>query len=106
MQESAQMVAWIKSDGDLAQRTNTTRFHISQDRHEVFVTVAKYNQEYLDYLNNKLPLSLKGDSSFLTMHQYGPWKTPNKSSVTNLGAIILAITLRAEEEIKNEKRAV
>ena len=72
----------------------------------MFVTVVKYNQEYLDYLNNKLPLSLKGDSSFLTMHQYGPWKTPNKSSVTNLGAIILAVTLRAEEEIKNEKRAV
>lgn len=120
MQESAQMVAWIRSDDDLSQRTNTTyaflapwvnyehywhnnrRFIISQDRHEVFVTVAEYNQNYLEYLRNTEPSSPEDSSSFLTMNQYGPWNISSKSSVKEIGTILLATTLRAEKEIKEE----
>ncbi|CAI7631573.1 unnamed protein product [Penicillium glandicola] len=104
MQESAQMVAWIKSDNELAQRTNTTRFHISQDRHQVFVTVAEYGENYLKYLSENKPSSSEDPSSFLTMNQYGPWDTSKKSSIKEIGTIILAITLRAEREIKEEKK--
>ncbi|KAJ5393818.1 uncharacterized protein N7487_011459 [Penicillium crustosum] len=102
MQESAQMVAWIRSDDDLAQSTNTTRFHISQGRHQIFVTVAEYGEKYLKYLNDKNPSPSDDLSTFLTMNQYGPWDTSKKSSVKEIGTIILAITLRTEKEIKEE----
>lgn len=124
IQESAQMVAWIKSDSELAQKTNRMyaipsltaspdkrltkgrRFHVSQDRHLVYVTVARYGQEYLDYLvDGTLPQKEKDDEdpSFMNMDQYGPWDTTDEGSMRQLGPILLAITLRAEEESKKEK---
>lgn len=114
------MVAWIRSDTKLAQETNTThafnlsyfivsyeansiihsRFHVSQDRHFIYVTVATYSQKYLKYLVNgkssKRP-------SFLTMDQYGPWDTTDVRHMRQLGPILLAITLRAESESQQEK---
>ncbi|KAJ5783405.1 uncharacterized protein N7518_009082 [Penicillium psychrosexuale] len=102
MQESAQMVAWIKSDDDLAQRTNNLRLHIAQDRHELWVTVAKYEEEYLEYLSDKKAAYPDDTSSFLIMNQYGPWDITKKSDMKEIGAILLAITLRAEREIKDE----
>ena len=62
-----------------------------------------YGQGYLDYLSDKDPAYPEDTSSFLTMHQYGPWDTMRKSRMEEIGAILLAITLRAEEEIKAEK---
>ncbi|KAJ5922819.1 hypothetical protein N7516_010522 [Penicillium verrucosum] len=89
IQESAQMVAWIKSDSELAQKTN-----------------RMYGQEYLDYLvDGTLPQKEKDDEdpSFMNMDQYGPWDTTDEGSMRQLGPILLAITLRAEEESKKEK---
>ncbi|KAB8262131.1 hypothetical protein BDV32DRAFT_136830 [Aspergillus pseudonomiae] len=113
IQESAQMVAWIKSDGDLAQ-SRKVRFHISQDRHEIYVTVAEYNDDYLAYLNSPQPprnestsQRLSGEEppkppepplAFLTMHQFGPFDTLLASHIREIGPILLAITLRAEAE--------
>ena len=127
MQESAQMVAWIKSDTESAQKRNTTyayipcfyipgyaanstdrRFHISQDRHLVYVTVARYDQTYLEYLvHGKLSKDGKDDDgkdlSFMTMDQYGPWDTTDRAHMRRLGPLLLAITLRAEKESEKEK---
>lgn len=72
------------------------RIHIAQDRNDVFVTIAEYDGSYLDYLNNKTSSS----HSFLRMHQYGPWNTLNASDVRDLGAVLLAISLRADAENK------
>ncbi|KAJ5963587.1 uncharacterized protein N7479_003463 [Penicillium vulpinum] len=108
MQESAQMVAWIKCDDEKAQKAHKMRLHISQDRHEVFVTVAKYDKKYLEYLNNPRPSSdededgdeNKENLSFLTMHQFGPWNTLDRSHIRELGPILLAITLKADADSK------
>ncbi|OGM46182.1 hypothetical protein ABOM_004861 [Aspergillus bombycis] len=110
IQESAQMVAWIKSDDHWAERRKL-RFHVSQDRHEIYVTVAEYSDEYLAYLNSSQPApnestdqELSGEElpkpplSFLTMHQFGPFDTLLASHIREIGPILLAITLRAEAE--------
>ncbi|GAB1192709.1 hypothetical protein APSETT444_001904 [Aspergillus pseudonomiae] len=105
IQESAQMVAWIKSDGDWAERRKV---------HEIYVTVAEYNDDYLAYLNNPQPArnestgqKFSGEEppkppepplSFLTMHQFGPFDTLLASHIREIGPILLAITLRAEAE--------
>ncbi|KAB8264340.1 hypothetical protein BDV32DRAFT_160587 [Aspergillus pseudonomiae] len=83
MQEGAQMVAWIKK-----------RIIVSQDWHEIFLTVAKYGDEYIRYLSDKHYQG--GSNSFMTMHQFGPWNTLDVASMKLLGPILLAISLRAE----------
>lgn len=82
------------SDVNLTAR----RLHISQDRHKVFVTVAEYDEEYIKYINNKH--SLNDPPSFLVMHQFGPWDTLRKSHMRELGPILLAISLQADDESK------
>lgn len=66
------------------------------------MTVAKYEEEYLEYLSDKKAAYPDDTSSFLIMNQYGPWDITKKSDMKEIGAILLAITLRAEREIKDE----
>lgn len=66
----------------------------------MYVTVAKYDEGYLNYLNNTQSPSDVNDGPFLTMHQFGPWNTLDKSHVRDLGPILLAISLQADAESK------
>lgn len=77
------------------------RFHVSQDRHEIFLTVAKYDDDYVRYLEDKNYRS--GTRSFMTMHQYGPWNTLDAAQMSALGPIMLAISLLADDEIRKRK---
>ncbi|CAG8891060.1 unnamed protein product [Penicillium egyptiacum] len=99
--ESAQMVAWIKRDTNQPKDvTRCKRLHISQDRHEVYVTVAKYDERYLNYLDNTHPSSENDNRPFLTIRQYGPWNTLENSHIRDLGLILLAISLQADDDRK------
>ncbi|KAE8155000.1 hypothetical protein BDV25DRAFT_146823 [Aspergillus avenaceus] len=95
MQEAAQMVAWIKSDPDPRGVLNLPgrRLHVSQDRHQIFITFAEYDSSYIQYLNNTLPPD--SPRPFLKMHEFGPWNTMVKNDMENIGSILLAIALRA-----------
>lgn len=64
----------------------------------MFVTVAKYDEGYLNYLNNTHSPSDDDDGSFLTMHQFGPWDTLDESHIRELGPILLAISLQADAD--------
>lgn len=83
---------------DKISETICRRIHVSQDRQEIFLTFAEYDDDYLAYLNDKTPRSTA--PSFLTMHQYGPWDTENPSDMAKLGPILLAIALYADAEIR------
>ncbi|KAL4786895.1 hypothetical protein BJX76DRAFT_320055 [Aspergillus varians] len=98
MQESAQMVAWIKSEDEELNNDNIkkTRLHVSQDRHEIFLTVAEYDGDYVKYLNDKHHHS--DAPSFMTMHCFGPWDTREPGHMRMLGPILLGISLRADDE--------
>jgi hypothetical protein len=55
MQEGAQMAAWIFSDESeegcvIHKASRRRRVLISQDRHQIFITLAEYGTEYLNYL--------------------------------------------------------
>ena len=69
------------------------------------MTVAKYGEDFLEYLSDKKAAYPKDTSSFLIMNQYGPWNITVKFDIKAIGAILLAITLRAENEIKKEIEA-
>ncbi|PLB55575.1 hypothetical protein P170DRAFT_484535 [Aspergillus steynii IBT 23096] len=103
MQEAAQMAAWIKSDPDengcLNRPGRCSRLHVSQDRHEIFITFAEYDKEYIKYLNDD---SDTDDLHFLTLHQFGPWNTTSPARMRDLGKFLLAISLRAQSDMKEE----
>ncbi|KKK23515.1 hypothetical protein AOCH_004090 [Aspergillus ochraceoroseus] len=95
MQEAAQMVAWLKSDPDPTGILNLPghRLHVSQDRHQIFITFAEYDCNYIQYLDNTLPPN--SPRPFLKMHEFGPWNTMIRSDMEIIGSILLAISLRA-----------
>ncbi|PYH86810.1 hypothetical protein BO82DRAFT_397378 [Aspergillus uvarum CBS 121591] len=116
------MVGWLMND-DEKNDTGKLHVHISQNRHEIFITFVEYDARYLAYLKNppvKNEVSKPGNSqskpsasqapetgvpSFLTMHQYGPWDTQQRSHMKNLGPILLAIALYAEGEVRARPRS-
>lgn len=62
------------------------------NRHELYIIVAEYNADYIDYLTNPGRASECG--TFLTMNQFGPWDIRNSSQIAEFAAILLAVTLR------------
>ncbi|KAL2821904.1 hypothetical protein BJX63DRAFT_427265 [Aspergillus granulosus] len=101
MQESAQTVAWLKSHPDTGGLLNTRgrRIHVSQDRHEIWVIIADYDDSYLRYLEGE-----DDPDAFMTMQEYGPWFTDNLNHMRHLAPILVAIALRAEADLKEEKK--
>ncbi|PLB55280.1 hypothetical protein P170DRAFT_505893 [Aspergillus steynii IBT 23096] len=102
MQESAQMVAWLKESPHAPKMLPFRRFHVSQDRHEIWLSFAEYDREYIKYIedgsqNPNRPLS------FLTMHEFGPFNTLKKEHMAKLGPILLALTLRADHDRREEQ---
>ncbi|PLN78854.1 hypothetical protein BDW42DRAFT_174009, partial [Aspergillus taichungensis] len=102
MQEGSQMASWIKTDIDAP--LEKLRAHVSQDRHEIFITIAEYDSSYVSYLR-KNPLDDEAPS-FLTMHQYGPWNTTHAGHMKKLGPILLALTLYAEAEVQKTEASL
>ncbi|GLB17848.1 hypothetical protein AtubIFM61612_007737 [Aspergillus tubingensis] len=50
MQESAQMVAWIKNDCEkLPNPIDMRHFLVAQDRHEIYLIVAQYHADYVSH---------------------------------------------------------
>ncbi|GAA88048.1 hypothetical protein AKAW_06162 [Aspergillus luchuensis IFO 4308] len=95
IQESHQMVAGLLMDykSSLPARRNKPRIIISQDRQEIYISVAKYDDNYIAYLQTRNNQS----NPFMTMHQFGPWNTHSAAAMRELGPILLAISLRARE---------
>lgn len=104
MQEAAEIVSWIKcepdSDGFLSDCGN--RVLVSQDRHEIYLTFAEYNANYVKYLNSTMGGNERRE--FLTLHAFGPWKITRVSDMQSLGSILLAIAMRAEDRHKRDQR--
>lgn len=69
------------------------RLLISQDSNEIYLTIAKYDAAYVNYILGDAEAT-SGKPSLMTMHQYGPWKTMNHEDMENLGILILAFTLQ------------
>ncbi|OJJ47989.1 hypothetical protein ASPZODRAFT_131631 [Penicilliopsis zonata CBS 506.65] len=94
IQESHQIVAGLLTDynSSFPARRNKPRIIISQDRHEIYISIAEYNADYINYLQT-------GDTRnnpFLVVHEFGPWNTNNPASMAELGPILLAISLKAQ----------
>jgi hypothetical protein len=73
------------------------RFIISQDQHQIFITLADYWTGYVKYLQGVSGASR--DISLMTMNEYGPWDTRSAGDMYDLSLILLAISLQADAEV-------
>jgi hypothetical protein len=62
-----------------------SRILISQDREEIYVTLAEYKENYINYLKNRVDVENKG---FLVMTTYGSFVTENSNHMAWLGGIL------------------
>ncbi|KAI3340079.1 hypothetical protein F4824DRAFT_454009 [Ustulina deusta] len=92
MQESAQMAAWI-SQYPPSIKGRSRRLLISQDRHEIFLTFAVFNTDYVDYIRHKT--NDVHAVSFLEMNEYGPYDVGAKEDMRRLGELVLGYMLEA-----------
>ncbi|GAQ40819.1 hypothetical protein AtubIFM55763_006893 [Aspergillus tubingensis] len=104
MQEGAQMVAWLKNHPQSPGKFPFRRFHVSQDRHQIWLSFAEYDDEYLRYIEHGFQDSER-PRSFLTMHEYGPYDTLKESHMAELAVLLLALTLRADHDRKEEQES-
>ncbi|KAI9372848.1 hypothetical protein BJX61DRAFT_552579 [Aspergillus egyptiacus] len=102
MEEAAQMVAWIKQhpdhNGFLNRRGRC--FHVSQDRHQIFIIMAEYDENYMGFIDDRIPPDAGENSpgAFMTTHEYGPWNTTDPSHMRKVARILVAMALRAEAD--------
>lgn len=60
---------------------------ISQDRHEVYITIAEYDSKYVDYLNDKR----EEGYSLMQMNQFGPYMIDQGKDMTAFAEVVLAL---------------
>lgn len=58
---------------------------LSQDRQEIYVTIADYTESYVDYLYGKGEFE---DAECLRMQMFGPFFTDDPSHMAYLGAVL------------------
>jgi hypothetical protein len=63
---------------------------ISQDRHEVYLTFAAFDDKYVRFVTGKAEAEV---DTFLRMHQFGPFVISNAQHMRCLAYYVLAITL-------------
>jgi hypothetical protein len=63
------------------------RLLISQDRHEIYLTIGTYDLEYIVYVTKK---DQKQGKSFLHMKQYGPYNVTTPEHMMKIGLFLFA----------------
>ncbi|KAK2820081.1 hypothetical protein FQN49_007739 [Arthroderma sp. PD_2] len=92
-QATAQMAAWIYEEPDERDSPKPyRRAMILQERHEVRLVIAKYGQDYVDYLHDEAATG--SDVSLLEMLEVRVWDIEKRRDMQEFGAILLALALQ------------
>ncbi|KAE8310175.1 hypothetical protein BDV41DRAFT_590583 [Aspergillus transmontanensis] len=96
LQETAELVGWMISGNHLELLFNGYKLMVSEDGPQIFLTFAKMDDGYRDYLVNKHSSANCG--SFMRMTTYGPWKVVRASHMKQLGIIVVCIMLAVNDQ--------
>jgi len=66
------------------------RLLVSQDRHEIYITLAMFDADYVEYVCGGLP----EQDSFLIMREFGPFFTNDRDHMAILGYFMLAFAIQ------------
>ncbi|KAI9696168.1 MAG: hypothetical protein M1820_008236 [Bogoriella megaspora] len=89
MQEAAQLASWICNEPHKNIMTPTNehmRLLISQDRHEVYLSFAEFDSDYIDYILGQNTEKL----SFLRIREFGPFEVQTAEHMEKLSRLVLA----------------
>lgn len=78
------------------------RFQVLQDRDEIYLNLARYESKYLSYVKGEGIFEETDPESFMTIFEVGPYNTNSAAHMKRLVPILLALTLRAIEDEKEE----
>ncbi|KAL8290732.1 hypothetical protein RB597_008807 [Gaeumannomyces tritici] len=100
MQEASQFAAWINQHPPQQYQKDGTarRLMISQDRHEIYVTVGTFTPGYVAYITNSpqtKPRTRSQSLEFLNLTEYGPFSTIKDKHMEVLGRAMLAFCTEA-----------
>ncbi|TVY79707.1 hypothetical protein Focb16_v008611 [Fusarium oxysporum f. sp. cubense] len=98
MQETAQMAAWIAQDPPVLKKpiTKFRRLLVSQDHGEVYLIIATFDYQYVEYIC-ALGTGSRGKGSthsFLEMREYGPFEVKSPEQMEQLGIILLGASIQ------------
>ncbi|KAN0069294.1 hypothetical protein V8E54_012309 [Elaphomyces granulatus] len=92
MQEAVEVTGLIHSQlAATLPVLNRAAIMLSQDRHLIYVTLASYSQDYLDYLNQNTM-----QNALLNMQTYGPFNTSKAKDMKLFGTFVVALILLAQ----------
>ncbi|XWW97672.1 hypothetical protein V2A60_005658 [Cordyceps javanica] len=102
IQEAAQMAAWIAEVPTLLgqeadEKGEYRRLLLSQDQREIFVTIATYTGEYINYIMNSVdrPVYRKAllrPDCFLRMQPYGSFRVDKLEHMQQLAELLIALS--------------
>lgn len=74
---------------------------VSQGNHEIYLTLAKFDDNYINYLKGDDTLTSEPcPTAFLTMQEWGPFRINHASHVESLARIFVRLALQVTDEIK------
>ncbi|ENH64239.1 hypothetical protein FOC1_g10013511 [Fusarium oxysporum f. sp. cubense race 1] len=91
------MAAWIAQDPPVLKKPNTKfRRFSSQDHGEVYLIIATFDYQYVEYIC-ALGTGSRGKGSthsFLEMREYGPFEVKSPEQMEQLGIILLGASIQ------------
>ncbi|KAJ3496579.1 hypothetical protein NLG97_g2558 [Lecanicillium saksenae] len=104
MQEASEMSCWISDYPPLAmsQISNNGRYSrllVSQDKHQIYLTVCTFKDTYVQYISGKMSpsevqLSRKSADGFMTMTREGPYNTYDSDHMNTVRILLLAFSMK------------
>lgn len=82
----------------------SSRVLISQDRHQIFLTIAEYPQKYIDYLHAKNGVRINDTDFALHMKVFGEFDTRDSAQMHLLGVLVRVILTHAANAIRMASR--
>ncbi|KAI1086030.1 hypothetical protein F5B19DRAFT_480667 [Rostrohypoxylon terebratum] len=95
IQETGELAAVVSSHPpkDLKPGKKNPYVLISQNMDQIWVTLAKVDKAYVDFITGKMR-NKRDPKSFLDMTTIGPFFTKNKNHIKDLSTFVLAYTLK------------
>jgi hypothetical protein len=76
-----------------------SRVLLSQDRNEIFFTIAEYTDEYVDYLHQRNNVAID-DDFYLSMCMFGPFLITNGDHMKKLAPLIKVVLTHAAKAVQ------
>ncbi|RWQ93454.1 hypothetical protein C8Q69DRAFT_324315 [Paecilomyces variotii] len=93
MQETAEMVGWLRQFEIDQKFMNNHPVIISQDHNKLYITFSSYHDDYLCYLKDENADITK--DTYLCLQTYGPFLTFSKKHMTDFAVLVVGMTLAA-----------